>query len=152
MKTFNEFLADLLFFEMAFDKKTMENKIRGLEQPINIHLVKLIRYQDKINKQKYVNDVMTWLADIQDLNFNKKDRKFSKDLYFKLLFKEPITDSENISYIKNLEARRLRDYSSLPRMHTELETLRILENLHQEISKLLSQNAIFDIESTLESL
>jgi hypothetical protein len=153
MKSFREFIADLLLVEMAFDKKTMENKISALENQINLHLIKIIRYDDELNRQKHINDVMNWLEQIQDLDFNKKNNKFSKDLYFKLLFKEPFTDSSNITLLKNWESRgSLKDYLDLPRKKTEEETMFILENLHIEISKLLSRNEIYDIEFELNKL
>ena len=156
MISFIEFLAERLqdttIFEMAFDKRTMENKIRGLEQPINLHLIKLIRYTDEINARKHINDIVNWLEDIQDLDFNKKGKKFSKELYYKLLFEEPFTDALNEKYLISLERRKLNDYISLPRKHSLQETLIILEKTQKEIAKLLSEDSISDIVYTLNRL
>lgn len=153
MISFKELFLDVLnktaLFEMAFDKKTMENKIRGLEKPINLHLIKLLRYKDPENKQKHINDIMTWLSDIQDLDFLKKNKKFSKDTYYKLLFEEPITDGGNTQYLKNLERYTLKSYLSLPIIRSEKETIMELEQLHNKISSLLSRNEIFDMEFDL---
>jgi hypothetical protein len=156
MISFKEFLLERIqrtyIFEMAFDKQTMENKIRGLENPINLHLVKIIRYEDNTNKQKHINDIMNWLDDIQDLDFNKKNKKFSKELYFKLLFEEPFTDSSNVKYITSLENRKLKAYSELPRNCSLQETLIILERIQREIAKLLSEDSILDIAYSLSKL
>jgi hypothetical protein len=147
-----EFIADFLLVEMAFDKKTMENKIRGLENQINLHLIKIIRYKDDVNFQKHINDIMNWLFQIQKLDFNKNNRKFSKELYFKLLFEESITNFENTNYIKNLEKGELRRYTNQPIIRNEVESMITLENIQKEMAKLLSQNSIYDIEFDLLKL
>jgi hypothetical protein len=147
-----EFFADCMLNEMAFNKKVMEDKIRALEPQINLHLIKILRYKDDINKQKHINDIMTWLVDIQELNFNKAHRKFSKELYFKLLFTEPVTDEYNIQYIKDKEKGRLKSYSTLPKIRTEQETLYMMCKLHKEIADCLSKNEIFDFETRLEEI
>lgn len=149
---FKEFIADLLLNEMAFNKKKMEEKIENLENQINLHLIKIIRYDDEVNKQKHINDIMNWLDQIQRLDFNKKGNKFSKELYFKLLFEQPITDDSNNQYIMGLEKGQLRRYSNLPRKRTIEETLIILFKIHKEIARLLSNNEIFDIEIELEKI
>lgn len=153
MISFTEFLAErlqnTLIFEMAFDKRTMENKIRNLENQINLHLIKLIRYEDKINERKHINDIMNWLYQVQRLDFNKKGRKFAKELYFKLLFEEPITDSDNIKYLQDLERGELNRYTTLAVKRNYEETMIYLEGVHREISKLLSEDSIYDIEYAL---
>ena len=76
MGKFREYLAALMLNEMAFNKKKMEEKISSLENQINLHLIKLLRYKDDTNKQKHINDIMTWLIDIQDMDFGKAGRFF----------------------------------------------------------------------------
>ena len=153
MKTFRELVADILLIEMAFNKKKMEEKIEGLQKPLNQHLIKIIRYKDGTNHQKHINDIMNWLEQIQDLDFNKKNNKFSKDLYFKILFKDPFTDSSNLTILKNWESRgSLREYNTLIRKRNEQETMIELERLQQEIASLLSRDEIYDIEFDLKKL
>lgn len=143
MKSFIEFISDIL-------NETTYNKIKGLQKPLNRDLIKLITYEDNINQQKYINEIMDRLEQIQDIDFGKKNKKFSKDLYFKLLFEEPFTD-DNI--FKNYESiGSLKEYSNLPRKKTELETTLILEKIQKEISSLLSRNEIYDIEFELKKL
>ena len=153
MKTFRELVADILLIEMAFNKKKMEEKIEGLQKPLNQHLIKIIRYKDETNHQKHINDIMNWLEQVQDLDFNKKNNKFSKDLYFKILFKDPFTDSSNLTILKNWESRgSLREYNTLIRKRNEQETMIELERLQQEIASLLSRDEIYDIEFDLKKL
>ncbi len=150
MGLFREMIADLLLSEMAFNKKKMEEKISSLEPQINLHLIKLLRYEDDLNKQKHINDIMTWLIDIQDLDFGKAGRKFSKELYFKLLYEDPITSDNNIQYLKNKEKGKLKSYQNLKKIRTESEVMSLLYKIHKQIASYLSRNEIFDFETELE--
>ena len=84
---------------MAFSKKECEKKITGLEPQINIHLIKVLAFEDDTNFNKHINDIVDWLLQIQKLDFNKKNNKFSKSFYFDWLFVKPITDDSNIEYV-----------------------------------------------------
>lgn len=143
LKSIKDFMSTYLF-EMAFERKVIFDKIRGLENQINLHLIKIIRYDDEQNFQKHINDLETWLIDIQDLDFRKANNKLKQQDYFNLLFTEPITNVDNIQYIKNKERGKLKKYTNLKRFKTEQETLYILEKLHKEMSYLLSKNDIYD--------
>lgn len=142
LTSIKDFMSTYLF-EMTFES-IMFDKIRGLENQINLHLIKIIRYEDEQNFQKHINDLETWLIDIQDLDFRKANNKLKQQDYFNLLFTEPITNVDNIQYIKNKERGKLKKYSNLKRFKTEQETLYILEKLHIEMSYLLSKNDIYD--------
>ena len=142
LTSIKDFMSTFLF-EMAIES-IMFDKIRELENQINLHLIKIIRYEDEQNFQKHINDLETWLIDIQDLVFRKANNKLKQQDYFNLLFTEPITNVDNIQYIKNKERGKLKRYSNLKRFKTEQETLYILEKLHKEISYLLSKNDIYD--------
>lgn len=143
LTSIKDFMSNYLF-EMAFERKVIFDKIRGLENQINLHLIKIIRYDDEQNFQKHINDLETWLIDIQDLDFRKANNKLKQQDYFNLLFTEPITNVDNIQYIKNKERGKLKKYTNLKRFKTEQETLYILEKLHKEMSYLLSKNDIYD--------
>lgn len=142
LTSIKDFMSTFLF-EMAIES-IMFDKIRELENQINLHLIKIIRYEDEQNFQKHINDLETWLIDIQDLVFRKANNKLKQQDYFNLLFTEPITNVDNIQYIKNKERGKLKRYSNLKRFKTEQETLYILERLHKEMSYLLSKNDIYD--------
>ena len=143
LTSIKDFMSTFLF-EMVFERKVIFDKIRGLENQINLHLIKIIRYEDEQNFQKHINDLETWLIDIQDLDFRKANNKLKQQDYFNLLFTEPITNVDNIQYIKNKEKGKLKKYRNLKRFKTEQETLYILEKLHKEMSYLLSKNDIYD--------
>lgn len=148
LKSIKEILVERLekteIFEMSFQRRKILDTIRGFQIPINEHLIKLLRYKDEINKQKHINDLETWLYDIQDMYFLKSNKKLSKEDYFEVLFNEPITSKDNVSYLKNKEKGKLRDYQSLPKIRDEKETLTLLYDCQVMISKLLSTNSISD--------
>lgn len=135
--------------EMAFDRKTVIKKIDGLEKPINLHLIKIIRYKDDLNFSKHLKDIIQWLRDIQELDVGKKDKKLPEKEYFKLLFSNRFTDKTNSNHIKDLEKGSLSDYKDLEKMRTEEETIILLFEIHKIISKKLADNDIWDIEDII---
>jgi len=144
-------LSKTKLFEMAYNRKKMIEKIEGLQIPINDHLLKIILFDDKQNFNKHINDLETWLSDIQELDFQRKNKKLKAKDYFKILFKEPITDDSNVQYIENKLKGKLKKYSKLPRRKSKEEAIIILYKLHKEISELLSRNEIYDFFDDIES-
>ena len=138
--------------EMAFDRKTVIKKIDGLEKPLNLHLIKIIRYKDDLNFEKHLKDVKNWLVQIQKMDVGKKNKKLPEKEYFKLLFTQPFTDATNIKRIQNYEKSDLKDYSKLPRIRSEQETVELLFKIHKEIAKRLSNDDIWDIEDYISKL
>jgi len=138
--------------EMAFSKKECEKKITGLEPQINIHLIKVLAFEDSLNFDKHINDIVNWLLQIQKLDFNKKNRKFTKNFYFDWLFKKPITDEFNIDYVSKTIKRDLRKYDSLKRKLTDDKVLYNLYKIHLRISELLARDEILDLEDLLYSI
>ena len=138
--------------EMAFDRKTVIRKVEDLEDQINLHLVKIIRYKDDLNFEKHLKDVKNWLVQIQKMDVGKKNKKLPEKEYFKLLFTQPFTDVTNIKRIQDYEKSDLKDYLKLPRIRSEQETVELLFKIHKEIAKRLSNNDIWDIEDYISNL
>ena len=153
LKTIQEFLAekfgDTIIGEMAFSKKECEKKITGLEPQINLYLIKVLAFEDTVNFNKHIRDIVNWLIRIQNLDFNKHNNKFTKEFYFSWLFSKPITDEYNIKYIDNTINRDLRNYKNLKRKMSNEKVLINLHKIHLEISKLLANDEILDIEDSL---
>jgi len=152
MQSFKEYFADLVLVEMAFNKKIIERKVDGLVNPINLHLVKLLWFEDNTNKQKHINDIMTWLYEVQDLDWNKRGKKMSSGFYFFWFFEGPYTNDNNSKAIDNLLKRQLKDCKNLKQKRTSYEVIRELFVIHKKISKLLSEDSISDIENYLLKL
>lgn len=64
--------------EMAFDRKIVIKKAEGLERQINLHLIKIIRYNDALNYNKHLKNIKGWLQEIQDMDVNKADKKIAR--------------------------------------------------------------------------
>ena len=126
--------------------------LEDLEDQINLHLVKIIRYKDDLNFEKYLKDVKNWLVQIQKMDVGKKNKKLPEKEYFKLLFTQPFTDATNIKRIQDYEKSDLKDYLKLPRIRSEQETVELLFKIHKEIAKRLSNNDIWDIEDYISNL
>lgn len=155
MQIVREFVVDKfkdIITEMAFDRKTVIRKVEDLEDQINLHLVKIIRYKDDLNFEKHLKDIKNWLVKIQKMDVGKKNKKLPEKEYFKLLFIQPFTDAANIKRIQNYEKSDLKDYSKLPRIRSEQETVELLFKIHKEIAKRLSNDDIWDIEDYISSL
>src|SRR5574344_668775 len=106
MQTVREYVVDKfkdIITEMAFDRKTVMKKIDGLEKPLNLHLIKIIRYKDDLNFYKHLKDIIQWLEDIQELDVGKINKKLPEKEYFKLLFSNRFTNETNSKHIKDLE-------------------------------------------------
>ena len=141
-----------LITEMAFDRKTVMKKIDGLEKPLNLHLIKIIRYKDDLNFYKHLKDIIQWLEDIQELDVGKINKKLPEKEYFKLLFSNRFTNETNSKHIKDLEKGSLKAYKDLERIRTEEETIKILFNIHKIIAKKLADNDIHDIDEVIVDL
>lgn len=153
LKTIQEFLAekfgDTIIGEMAFSKKECEKKITGLEPQINLHLIKVLAFEDTVNFNKHIRDIVNRLIRIQKLDFNKSNNKFSKEFYFSWLFSKPITNEYNIKYIDNTINRDLRNYKDLKRKMSNEKVLINLHRIHLKVSSLLANDEILDIEDSL---
>ena len=148
MQIVREYVVDKfkdIITEMAFDRKTVIRKVEDLEDQINLHLVKIIRYKDDLNFEKHLKDVKNWLVQIQKMDVGKKNKKLPEKEYFKLLFTQPFTDATNIKRIQDYEKSDLKDCSKLPRIRSEQETVELLFKIHKEIAKRLAKNNIWDI-------
>ena len=126
--------------------------LEDLEDQINLHLVKIIRYKDDLNFEKHLKDVKNWLVQIQKMDVGKKNKKLPEKEYFKLLFTQPFTDATNIKRIQDYEKSDLKDYLKLPRIRSEQETVELLFKIHKEIAKRLSNDDIWDIEDYISKL
>jgi len=132
--SFKRFLY--ILSEMSFDKKVGENKIRDLSEQILLHLIKILKWEDKINYSKHINDINNWLQQIQDIRINKKLLKANR--YYRLIYDEPIGD--DVLLVDSRIKRRLKNYHSLNVItdnHTDIMNMihKIIKKVSVDISK-----------------
>lgn len=145
---FKEWIAEQTITEMAFNKRKLEDKISGLEGPLNLHLIKVLKFKDEDNYLKHWKDIQNWIDDIQDWDYNSSGRKFTQKQYYNLLFVEPVTGINNISYLTNKYKGRLRDYTNLPVLNSDEEVMKTLHAFHVDLSTRLSKNDAWNISET----
>jgi len=138
--------------EMAFERKLVINRIRGLENQINEHLIKILMFDDEINFNKHFNDIENWLYQIQDFDVNKKGNKLKEKDYFKLLFVEPISDNTNVNYVNKKLKRSLKKYSTLKHIRTSSEVVYDMYQIHKIIANALSNDEIEDKMNNLKNI
>lgn len=115
-------------FEMAYQRKKAINIITGLQQPIARHVVKYLHY-DASNETKnhWIAEINAWLYTIDEIKL-KNNKKLSPEVYYKLLFDEPLgelTDLQGI--VKNIDkddSMSIYDKSNtLPETHEKCEKI-----------------------------
>jgi len=126
MKTFIEFLE-----EMAFDYNQLENKITGLAEPIVMHMFKSLMFDDATNKAKHVDDIDSWLDDIQFYE-PKAKRKTLIKRYHKWIFVDWLGNKNKVTR----RVRRLhKQYRNQPIIRSDEEVYDIINDASIKIAK-----------------
>lgn len=92
---FLDFLIDRLnettLIEMAYERKTAINKVRGVQSQIASHLIKLYAFDD-IAKEHWISEIDTWMQIADDIGIKPNNKKLSGDMYYQLLWDEPLNN------------------------------------------------------------
>ena len=149
MISFKEYMIEQsLITEMALPRKIIIDKIRNLEEIINLHLIKILAFKDDINLNRHLSDIDSWFQSIQRLECKgTKNGNLTKELYFELLFSEPFTSKNNTKQVTETISRRLKEYKNLPR--TKLQDEEILFRIYdiqKDVSLLLSNRSLEDFK------
>lgn len=91
----NAFMNTSLF-EMAYDKKVTIEKARNLQDQIATHLIKIIVYPYSDSIQHWKNEVNAWLIKLQKNKLKGTGKPLSKELFYKILFDEPLGELSDI--------------------------------------------------------
>jgi len=119
-----EIFADIIWdwahestlFEMAWSRQRATDKLHGLSKPILEHLIKILKWDDKLNYKKHCNDLSSWFNELQSVEL-KNAKKINSRLSFECLITDNGFSLNNISrYIKNL-----RNYHQLPEIASDEE-------------------------------
>jgi hypothetical protein len=92
---------------MSLPRKLVEQILLGLYDPINVHLVKLVRFDfPPDTRRRFRRELRTWLNKIQSLRLKPSRRTASFKFYFDLLFDYPFegVEVENMRRIMDLVA------------------------------------------------
>lgn len=99
-----DWLSDTELFEMAFARKDAINKVRNVQSQIARHIIKYFYYDvTEDTKKHWASEINSWLNLIDELELKNK-KKLSGEIYYKLLFSEPLETTSEISRIvKNID-------------------------------------------------
>ena len=130
--------------EMAYSRRDAEHKISSLSSPINQHLVKILKWEDTLNKTKHIDDINTWLFEIQRIKL-KNNKRPKAENYFQWLFTEPLSDKHELSNL----IKQLYQYHTLKVLHSDDEVYFEIQRLYSAICKDLPNGEFFNLTDYL---
>lgn len=135
-----------LVYEMAVNRKTVENQITGLGNPIYIHLIKILKWEDDANLNKHLNDINEWLFQCQQKKINKK--RIAAKYYKDWIFQDNI---DSFKEFENIIKTSLKKYSkTLKEIRSNKEVWDIIQSIIDQISKDLENFEFDDIQNYLK--
>lgn len=149
-----EWLAEKLqyteLFEMAETRAQAERIVRGIGDEIVLHLVKVLYWEDDLNKEKHLKDIQTWLNKINRITLKPNNKSIKEKDIYHWLWDGPFGNGcewfERLIIKKELSA-----YHDLPRTELSSEELyRKLERICKEISRDISTDEFISIENYLK--
>ena len=94
-------LMSTAIFEMAFEKKVAMNNARNFQLQIAYHLVKLSMYNESSFANHWIQEVNTWLKNIQRHELKESNRPLDKQSLFNILFVEPLETIDEVQDYMN---------------------------------------------------
>jgi hypothetical protein len=143
-------LLDRLF-EMAYDRKDAIRNIQGIAVPVLNHLIKILKWKHDDSYYKHITDINNWLYQVQDSEWGgrgKESKKFTKDVYYRLLFDEPM-GINGINILKSKIRRTLKDYANNTVTRTDEQVIEKLDAIYLKVSNDISRDKFEDIRDYL---
>jgi hypothetical protein len=130
---------------MSYPRKYIEQMIIGLEDRLNLHLVKLFGFDfPEEGRRHFRREVVTWLDKIQRLRMKPNNRTGSVKFYYDLLFDYPFggVELQNMRIMIDLV---IREYGLQPTKSPE-EVVIWLQDFHTRLAQRLHKGeAVLDM-------
>jgi hypothetical protein len=124
-------------FEMAFDRKIAEQKVRGKEETINEHLVKLLAFGvANATRDVWKKELRTHCAYLSALRLRPESRLVPRKDFFKWLYQDPFEGNE-AGYVGALIGIHEEDFQRNARTIDEIAAM--LRAFHSELADRLSR-------------
>ena len=124
--------------EMSIRKKKAEQIVSGLEQPINLHLLKLLGCEATPElRRHWKHELETWLLRIAAITLKPEDRPIPAKIVYEWLYDETFGGSEqrNVEMMLRFLAREY------PRNDVDTATIvERLRSIHQQLAQRIAQN------------
>lgn len=85
------YLIEDFFYEMAYDRKKMEEKISGIAPELVMHYIKVLCFPKHESYIHWLREIESWMDSISLMHMKTKNGRFKLEKYFDLLYKEPVT-------------------------------------------------------------
>lgn len=132
-----------LIQEMAFERDKAESKITDIGIPVLLHLIKILKWEDKDNYDKHIKDINGWLFSIKRILIKPKGKRFKPNQYYSFLFEEQI---KNVNDITNAVYGDLQNYHNLKVINTDREVYNKLKNIYKQLSNDISDGSFMGIQ------
>ena len=133
---------------MAYTRKDAIHRMQALQYPANMHIIKLLKWEDPVNFEKHIRDIDTWMKEIQNIDIKPSNSKLKADKYLDILFREPFEPEKNFS---TKISRSLSEYSNLPVLKTDEQVYKDLRDIHTHLSFVLAEDKFQSIRSLIIS-
>jgi hypothetical protein len=131
---------------VADSRSSAEAEVTGKSKPILKHLMVILRYDDLRNYHKHIDDLNSWLYELQFIKLKSNKVLKYKD-YYQWLYLDQ--DVENLS-ILNKRFILLDKIYKLPVLRTSEQIHKILSYLYDTLSTELSSNNFQGIEDLIK--
>lgn len=128
--------------EMSFPRRKAEQIVTGLEQPINLHLLKLLGCEaDPATRQHWKRELSTWLLRIAAITLKPDNTAIPARLAYQWLYDEPFGGSE----LRNVEMMLRFLARECPRNETDTATIsERVRTIHRELANRIAHNESAD--------
>ncbi|CAM6054487.1 unnamed protein product [Sphagnum tenellum] len=124
--------------EMSVRRRKAEQIVSGLEQQINLHLLKLLGFQaDKFTRQHWKRELETWLLRIAGMTLKPDDKPIPANVVYEWLYDEMFGGSE-IRNVAMMLCFLGRDYQ---RNDVDVTTIsNRLQSIHLQLAECIAKN------------
>ena len=123
--------------EMSVPKRKAEQIVTGLEQPINLHLLKLLGFDtDDATRLHWKKELRTWLYRIASITIKPDNKPIPAKLVFLWLYDEPFGGTE----LQNVESSL--NFLSYDYKRNNVQSTIIsnqLKKIHQQLAEQISK-------------
>ena len=117
-------------FEMARSRDDALRLLTSLQFQIGLHILKILMYGKTQDYKHWVNEINTWLNDVQSIYLKPSKKRLGADVYKKYLWEHLF---ESVSEVQNHMNRLYREYPN----STIIQPDAIL--IHKELLEILNK-------------
>lgn len=138
---FREYLLN----ELAYHRPKALGKIQGIQKPLTLHIIKVLRFEDDRNKNTHIADINNWFKEISLIKIRKGELK-GKDVLEQLGYQ-----NLSESYIEELINKDLKSYHKLNTLLEIRDIIDIMKKIFKDFweSVQIKSKEQFDVSKYL---